>query len=86
MRNLTALGRITTLLGRQQAATGQRWSLRRLAATAGVSKDFVYRLDAGQARHVDLEALARLCEVLNCRLDEILIWEEQTDERNGQPV
>ncbi len=74
------------LLGRQQAATGQRWSLRRLAATAGVSKDFVYRLDAGQARHVDLVALARLCAVLNCRLDEILIWEEPSDGHNGQPV
>jgi DNA-binding Xre family transcriptional regulator len=73
-------------LGRQQAATGQRWSLRRLAAIAGVSKDFVYRLDAGQARHVDLEALAHICEVLNCRLDEILIWEEQIDGHNGQPV
>jgi DNA-binding Xre family transcriptional regulator len=86
MRSLTSSGRITTLLGRQQAATGQRWSLRRLAATAGVSKDFVYRLDAGLARHVDLEALARLCEVLNCRLDEILVWEEQSNEHDGQPV
>ena len=86
MRSLTSLGRITTLLGRQQAATGQRWSLRRLAATANVSKDFVYRLDAGQARHVDLEALARLCDVLNCRLEDILIWDEQPDGHNGQPV
>jgi DNA-binding Xre family transcriptional regulator len=86
MRSLTSLGRITTLLGRQQAATGQRWSLRRLAAAAGVSKDFVYRLDAGQARHVDLEALARLCAVLHCRLDEILIWEEEPNGHNGQPV
>jgi DNA-binding Xre family transcriptional regulator len=86
MRSLTSLGRVTTLLGRQQAATGQRWTLRRVAATAGVSKDFVYRLDAGQARHVDLEALARLCEVLNCRLDEILIWEEQPDGHDSQSV
>jgi DNA-binding Xre family transcriptional regulator len=74
------------LLGRQQAATGQRWSLRRLAEAAGVSKDFVYRLDAGLARHVDLEALARLCAALNCRLDEILVWEEAPDGRDGQPV
>jgi DNA-binding Xre family transcriptional regulator len=86
MRSLTSVGRITTLLGRQQAATGQRWSLRRLATVADVSKDFVYRLDAGQARHVDLEALARICEALNCRLDEVLIWEEKTDGHNGQPV
>jgi len=86
MRSLTSFGRITALLGRQQAATGQRWSLRRLAATAGVSKDFVYRLDAGQARHVDLAAMARLCEVLNCRLEEILIWEEQPDGHDGQSV
>jgi DNA-binding Xre family transcriptional regulator len=60
--------------------------LRRLAAVSGVSKDFVYRLDAGQARHVDLEALARLCDVLNCRLDDILIWEETIDGHNGQSV
>ena len=86
MRSLTTLGRVTTLLGRQQAATGQRWTLRRLATAAGVSRDFVYRLDAGQARHVDLAALARLCDALNCRLDEILIWEEQPDGHDGQPV
>ncbi len=86
MRSLTSFGRVTILLGRQQAATGQRWSLRRLADAAGVSKDFVYRLDAGQARHVDLVALSRLCTVLNCRLDEILIWEEQPDGHDGQPV
>jgi len=80
MRNLTSSGRITILLGRQQANTGERWSLRRLAAVAGVPKDFVYRLDAGQARHVDLEALARLCDTLRCSLDEILVWEPT---RNG---
>ena len=75
MRNLTSSGRITILLGRQQANTGERWSLRRRAAAAGVPKDFVYRLDAGQARHVDLVALARLCDTLRCGLDEILVWE-----------
>jgi DNA-binding Xre family transcriptional regulator len=80
MRNLTSSGRITILLGRQQANTGERWSLRRLAAAAGVPKDFVYRLDAGEARHVDLEALARLCDTLRCGLDDILVWEPT---RNG---
>ena len=43
-------------------------------------KDFVYRLDAGTARHVDLEALARLCEALNCELQDILVWETNHDE------
>ena len=57
-------GRITILLGKQQVATGERMSPRKLAEMAGVPKDFVYRLDAGEARHVDLEALARLCTVL----------------------
>jgi DNA-binding Xre family transcriptional regulator len=63
-------------LGRQQAATAERLSLRRLAQRAGVPKDFVYRLDSGRARYVDLEALVRLCETLDCDPHEILIWED----------
>jgi DNA-binding Xre family transcriptional regulator len=70
-------GRITILLGKQQAATGERMSPRRLAEKAGVSKDFVYRLDAGKARHINLEALARLCAVLHCDLQDILVWEPE---------
>jgi len=77
---LSTFGRITILLGRQQAATGERISPRRLAEKAGVPKDFVYRLDAGEARHVDLEALARLCLALNCDLQDILVWEPEHDE------
>jgi len=68
------------LLGRQQAATGERMSPRKLAEKAGVPKDFVYRLDAGKARHIDIEALARLCAVLNCDLQDILVWETDHDE------
>jgi DNA-binding Xre family transcriptional regulator len=73
-------GRITILLGKHQAATGERTSLRKLAEKAGVPKDFVYRLDAGTARHVDLEALARLCTTLNCELQDILVWEVEHGE------
>lgn len=64
------------MLGKQQIATGERISPRRLAERAGVPKDFVYRLDAGQARHVDLDALARLCDALHCDLQDILMWEQ----------
>jgi DNA-binding Xre family transcriptional regulator len=77
---ITTIGRITILLGKQQVATGERMSPRKLAERAGVPKDFVYRLDAGEARHVDLEALARLCTVLNCELQDILVWEHAHDE------
>jgi DNA-binding Xre family transcriptional regulator len=82
MSKITTSGRITILLGKQQAATGERLSPRRLAERAGVPKDFVYRLDAGQARHVDLDALARLCEALHCDLQDILVWERD----NGKPI
>jgi DNA-binding Xre family transcriptional regulator len=75
MTKITTTGRISILLGRQQAATGERLSPRRLAERAGVPKDFVYRLDSGQARHVDLDALARLCEALQCFPHDILVWE-----------
>jgi len=75
MTKITTTGRITILLGKQQVATGERLSPRRLAERAGVPKDFVYRLDSGQARHVDLNALARLCEALQCAPHDILIWE-----------
>lgn len=77
---ISTLGRLTILLGKQQAATGERMSPRKLAEKAGVPKDFVYRLDAGEARHVDLDALARLCTVLNCDLQDILVWEQEHDE------
>jgi DNA-binding Xre family transcriptional regulator len=77
---ITTSGRITILLGKQQAETGERTSPRKLAEKAGVPKDFVYRLDAGTARHVDLEALARLCDTLNCELQDILVWEAEYGE------
>ena len=73
-------GRVSILLGKQQAATGERMSPRKLAKKAGVPKDFVYRLDAGTARHVDLDALARLCTALDCDLQDILVWEREHGE------
>lgn len=76
MPKISTTGRITILLGKLQATTGERSSLRNLAAQANVPKDLVYRLDSGQARYIDLEALARLCETLNCELVDILTWEE----------
>jgi DNA-binding Xre family transcriptional regulator len=77
---ISTSGRITMLLGKHQVATGERMSPRKLAERAGVPKDFVYRLDAGEARHVDLDALARLCAVLNCDLQDILVWERKHGE------
>jgi DNA-binding Xre family transcriptional regulator len=77
---ITTSGRITILLGKYQAATGQRMSSRRLAEKAGVAKDFVYRLDSGLARHVDLDSLARLCATLQCTLQDILVLEPPHDE------
>jgi len=74
MGEITIKGRITALLGRYQMTTGVRLSPRRLAELAGVPKDLIYRLDAGKARYVDLEALTRVCAVLDCRPDEILVW------------
>jgi DNA-binding Xre family transcriptional regulator len=80
MRKISTSGRITILLGKQQVATGERLSPRRLAQRARVPKDLVYRLDAGQARHIDLEALARLCDALQCDLQDILVWETEHGE------
>ena len=77
---ISTSGRITILLGKYQATTGERMSPRRLAEKAGVSKDFVYRLDSGMARHVDLDSLARLCDLLQCNLQEILVMEPPHDE------
>jgi len=71
---ITTKGRITSLLGKYQHHTGQRLTPRRLAQVADVPKDLVYRLDAGAARYVDLQALSRLCEVLDCGVEEILVW------------
>ncbi len=80
MDEITTKGRITALLGRYQMTTGKRLSPRRLANLAGVPKDLIYRLDAGTARYVDLEALTRVCAVLDCRLDEILVWNHDSQD------
>ena len=77
---ISTSNRITILLGKYQAETGERMSPRKLAEKAGVPKDFVYRLDSGAARHVDLDALARLCATLNCELNDILVWEAERAE------
>ena len=74
MTEITTTNRLTILLGRLQAATGQRVTLRGLAAQAGVPKDLVYRLDAGEARYLELSALASLCRVLGCAPSDILVW------------
>lgn len=55
-------------------------SPRKLAQKAGISKDFVYRLDSGITRHVDLDSLARLCDLLQCNLQDILVLEPHHDE------
>lgn len=87
MGTISTKGRLTILIGQRQAATGKRISLRSLAETAQVPKDLVYRLDAGEARYVDLRALARLCTTLHCRAGDILTWQEGgTDDGAEQPV
>jgi DNA-binding Xre family transcriptional regulator len=88
MSKITTAGRITILTGKRQVATGKRLSLRRLAQLADVPKDLVYRLDAGQARYVDLVALGRLCGVLRCGVGDILVWEEEAADngRSDEPV
>ena len=75
MTKIITTNRLTILLGQLQAATGQRLTLRGLAGQAAVPKDLVYRLDAGEARFVDLDALASLCQVLRCTPHEILVWQ-----------
>jgi DNA-binding Xre family transcriptional regulator len=74
MTEITTTNRLTILLGRLQATTGRRVTLRGLATQAGVPKDLVYRLDAGEARYIELEALTSLCHVLGCTPSDILVW------------
>ena len=81
MSEIETKGRLTALLGRHQMTTGERLSLRRLADLAEVPKDFVYRLDAGEARYIELDALARLCKILGCQLEEILVWQDGAQDR-----
>jgi DNA-binding Xre family transcriptional regulator len=83
MNQITTQGRITAMLGRYQLTTGRRMSHRRLAQSAGVPKDLVYRLDAGLARYVDLQALARLCTVLDCRVEDLLVWNGAGEESDS---
>ena len=80
---ITTTNRLTIMLGRLQAATGQRVTLRGLAALAGVPKELVYRLDAGEARYVDLDAITRLCIALRCQPADILVW---NNDHHSEPV
>lgn len=80
MSSIITTGRITILLGKQQAETGERLSPRKLAEKAEVPKDFIYRLDSGKVRHINLNALARLCATLNCQPQDILVWESDRAE------
>jgi DNA-binding Xre family transcriptional regulator len=80
MSEITTINRLTILMGRLQAETGQRLSLRRLAALADVPKDLVYRLDTGEARYIDLDAMARLCTILRCQPQDILVWKNDHDD------
>lgn len=79
MTEIITTNRLTILLGRLQAASGQRITLRGLASQAGVPKDLVYRLDAGEARYIELDALANLCRVLGCAPSDILVWNGNGD-------
>ncbi len=83
MTEITTTNRLTILLGHLQAATGRRVTLRGLATQAGVPKDLVYRLDAGEARYIELEALASLCHVLDCTPSDILVWNGNGDTATG---
>jgi DNA-binding Xre family transcriptional regulator len=83
MNKITTKGRITIMLGKHQLHTGQRLSPRRLAQIANVPKDLVYRLDAGIARYIDLQALGRLCDTLNCRIEELLVWDNGGKKRDN---
>jgi DNA-binding Xre family transcriptional regulator len=73
MKTIVTKGRITALLGRWQMETREHVSLRRLADLAQVPRDFVYRLDAGEARYIELDAVARLCNVLQCHPEDLLV-------------
>ena len=86
MNKIDTTNRLTILLGRLQAATGQRLSLRGLAGQAGVPRELVYRLAAGEARFVDLDALPSLCRVLNCTPQEILIWQRDGSGSAGERI
>jgi DNA-binding Xre family transcriptional regulator len=81
MTEIITTSRLTILLGRLQATTGQRVTLRGLAARSGVPKDLVYRLDAGEARYIELDALASLCRALGCAPSDILVWDGNGDNK-----
>ncbi len=86
MDKISTRGRLTILLGQRQALPGERLSLRRLAELADVPQDLIYRLDAGQARYIDLEALARLCQALDCNLSDILVWSNDGQSARSQSL
>ncbi len=77
MGTISTTNRLTILLVPAPGSLRPAHYPSRTAAPAEVPKDLVYRLDSGEARYLDLDALARLCRVLDCAPAEILVWVKQ---------
>ena len=77
-------GAVSGLLEEQippsETAYGRR---KRTGKTPFVSASSAFvALDAGTARFVDLQALARICHLLKCQVQDILAWEWETGSDN----
>lgn len=58
-----------------QAEKRRRLTYEELAEMIGVSVATLYRMKAGRVKRLDLETLGRLCEVLECDIEDLLEYE-----------
>jgi len=65
-------GVITGALGKLQAKTHKSTSILALASQIGVSKDLLYKLDAGRAERVTLDDIDKICLALEITPTELL--------------
>jgi DNA-binding Xre family transcriptional regulator len=65
-------GKISQALANLKANEGVSLTINALAQQLNLNKDFLYRLDDGQAQRVDLEDIDRLCLALKITPNDLL--------------
>lgn len=65
-------GKISQALANLKAKEGVSLTINALAQQLDLNKDFLYRLDDGQAKRVDLDEIDRLCLALKITPNDLL--------------
>lgn len=60
-------------------------SQNKLAQALSMTLQNVQRLEYGEAKGIQFDTLGKLCEVLNCKVEELIMLEPETPDPKAQP-